>query len=189
MKQGKLIVISAPSGTGKTTVIKHLLEKLPAAAVIVTTTTRPPRPEETDGMHYYFVSTAEFEDKLARGEFAEHAQYAGNLYGIERRELEEKLAAHSLVLVTPEVKGKRQIDNLGIASISVFLEPEDLNALRERLERRKTLPKDEMERRLAAAKNEMAAAPEYDYRVLNREGRLHEAVDEILGILDREGAL
>lgn len=182
-KKGTLILISAPSGTGKTTIIHHLRERLSDSGIIVTTTTRAPREGEEDGVHYHFISEQEFNEKLEAGNFIEHAQYAGNWYAIEKDELDRKLSLHDIVFVTPEIQGKRQIDEQDIPHISIFVHPEDIAVLEKRIRGRADIDDDELVKRLDTAQDEMRGAHIYDHQVVNKEGRLHEVVDEILAII------
>jgi guanylate kinase len=157
-------VITGPSGVGKGTLIKGLLERVPGLELSVSATTRPPRPGEVDGRDYYFLSEEDFAERAERGEFVEHAVYAGNRYGTLRSELERP--ARGIVLEI-DLQGARQVRSTLPEAVQVFIEPPSLDALRARLEQRGSDSAEQIRDRLAVAPEELAAKEEFQYRVVN----------------------
>jgi guanylate kinase len=162
-----VFVIAAPSGTGKTTICRALVDSDPRLRFSVSHTTRAPRAGERDGVHYHFVGAQRFHELVAQGAFLEYAEYGGNLYGTSLRALEEPLAEGSDVILEIEVQGARQIRESGREACFVFLLPPSLDALRERLAARGSDGPEAIERRLAIARRELAAAELFDYAVVN----------------------
>lgn len=189
MPQGLLVIISAPSGGGKTTIVNRLLEDIPTAARLVTTTTRLPRPGESDGVDYHFMTRGTFQKKIQTGDFVEWVEYAGAFYGTDRHELEALLAEHPFIFANVDVRGKESLERGGFPGVSIFLVPESEAILRDRLARRPRATEAYIESRLARAAAEMAMAPTFDHQVVNREGQLAEAVAEIQAILDKTAAI
>ena len=170
-----VLVVTGPSGVGKGTLIKHLLERRPDYRLSVSATTRPPRPGEVDGRDYHFLTEQEFERRLAAADFLEHALYAGNHYGTLKEEVER--APGNLVLEI-EVEGARQVRKAMPEATQVFIAPPSDEALRERLEGRRTDAPEVIERRLARAKEELAARQEFKRVIVNDD--LERAVDELV---------
>jgi guanylate kinase len=158
------LVITGPSGVGKGTLIRLLLDRFPRMALSVSATTRPPRPGEHEGVDYHFLSPEVFQQKIDAGEFLEWAEYAGNRYGTLRSELERD--AHPLVLEI-ELQGARQVRERVGEAVSVFIAPPSEEALRTRLVGRGSDSPGQIERRLAVAREEMAAESEFDHVVVN----------------------
>jgi guanylate kinase len=158
------LVITGPSGVGKGTLIRLLLDRFPRMALSVSATTRPPRPGEHEGVDYHFLSPEVFQQKIDAGEFLEWAEYAGNRYGTLRSELERD--AHPLVLEI-ELQGARQVRERVGEAVSVFIAPPSEEALRTRLVGRGSDSPEQIERRLAVAREEMAAESEFDHVVVN----------------------
>jgi len=173
--RGRLFVISGPSGSGKTTIVSRL-RGLPGTYCSVSITSRPPRPGEVDGSDYHFVSRREFERMIERGELAEHARVAGNLYGTPKAPLLEALAAGKTALVAIDVQGAMQMKESFPAARLIFIEPPSMEVLEERLRARRTDSNETVERRLSLAAREMEYAPRYDYRIVNDD--LERAVTE-----------
>ncbi len=175
-----LMVLSSPSGGGKTSVCAELLARLPWLKRCVTATTRPPRAGERDGVDYWFLSRPAFEQRLKRGEFFEHAEVHGNLYGTPMREVERSLkAGQSLVLVI-DVQGAAQVRRRKKDAVTVFLLPPSLSELKRRLAGRGTDAAEVVRRRLADAGGELARAGEYQYWVVN--DRFERAVEQAAAI-------
>src|SRR5918912_1954984 len=173
-----LLVVTGPSGVGKGTLIKRLRERMPQFELSISATTRKPRPGEVDGRDYHFLSLEEFERRLARGEFLEHAVYAGNMYGTPRSELERARAAGKDVVLEIEVQGARQVREALPEALQVFIAPPSDEALRERLEGRSTDSPEEIERRLTRAREELAAREEFGKVIVNDD--LDRAVGELV---------
>jgi guanylate kinase len=179
-----VFVITGPSGVGKGTLIRGLIERLAQLELSVSATTRPPRPGERDGVDYHFLTPDEFERRVAAGEFVEHADYAGRRYGTLRSELEDRVRAGVPVVLEIEVQGARQVRAAMPEAVQVFIAPPSLAALRTRLIGRGTDDPDEVERRLRVAEQELAAQPEFAHVVVN--DRLDEALERLTGIVEGE---
>jgi len=179
---GHLYVISAPSGAGKTSLVKAMLAARPQLAVSVSHTTRAPRPHEVDGRDYHFVSKAEFNRLAAAGAFLEHANVFDNQYGTGREQLAVQLAAGRSVLLEIDWQGARQV-RLGFPGcVSIFILPPSRGALEERLRSRRTDSEEVIARRLADAATDMSHCPEFDCAVVN--DRFEQAVAELLRLVD-----
>ena len=172
-----VLVITGPSGVGKGTLIRRLLEEVPGSELSVSATTRKPRDGEVNGRDYHFLDEAEFADRVARGEFVEHAEYAGNRYGTLRSELGRPA---SLILLEIDLQGARQIRGTMPEAKQVFIEPPDFAALEQRLVGRGAETPEQIERRLAVAKDEMAARGEFRFRIVN--DHQDEAARELIDI-------
>jgi guanylate kinase len=167
MSTGTLYIISAPSGAGKTSLVKALLEKLAGVSVSVSHTTRPARPGEQDGVDYHFVAKAEFERLAAGDEFLEHAQVFDNYYGTRRATVLEKLESGSDVILEIDWQGARQVYKAFPQAVRVFILPPSREALRQRLAGRGQDSEDVINRRMADAVSEMSHYDEFDYLVFN----------------------
>jgi guanylate kinase len=185
----RVFVITGPSGVGKGTLIRGLMERLPALELSVSATTRAPRPGERDGVDYHFLTREEFERRVRAGEFVEHADYAGRSYGTLRSELEERVRAGAPVVLEIEVQGARQVRASVPDAVQVFIAPPSLDALRTRLIGRGTDDPEEVQRRLGVAAQELQAQPEFAHVVVN--DRLQDALEALTAIvageLDGEG--
>jgi guanylate kinase len=177
----RVFVITGPSGVGKGTLIRGLMERLPELELSISATTRPPRPGEEDGVDYYFLSPEEFQQRVAASEFVEHADYAGRSYGTLRSELERRMAQGAAVVLEIEVEGARQVRRSVPDAVQVFIAPPSLDALRTRLIGRGTDKSEEVERRLRVAEHELQAQPEFEHVVTN--DRLEEALDRLSEIV------
>jgi guanylate kinase len=168
------LVITGPSGVGKGTLIKGVLERVPGLELAVSATTREPRDGEVNGVDYHFLSEEDFDRRVARGEFVEHAEYAGNRYGTLKTELERP--ARGIVLEI-DVQGARQVRETLPDAVLIFIEPPSFEDLERRLLGRASDRPEQIERRLAAARDELAAAGEFDHRVRNDD--LERALKEL----------
>ena len=176
----RVFVITGPSGVGKGTLIRGLLERAPELELSVSATTRAPRPGERDGHDYHFLTPEEFDRRIAEGDFVEHATYSGNRYGTLRSELERRVRAGSPVVLEIEVQGARQVREAMPEALAVFIAPPSREALRARLVGRGTDDAEQVDARLATAERELEAQPEFAHVVVN--DRLEQA-DE-LAIVD-----
>jgi guanylate kinase len=170
-----VLVVTGPSGVGKGTLIRALRERFPDLQLSVSATTRPPRPGEVDGRDYHFLTPEEFDRRLERDEFLEHATYAGNRYGTPRSELER--ANQRPLVLEIELQGARQIRERLPEAVQVFIAPPSLEALRARLAGRGSDSPAQVESRLRRAEEELKAQEEFRHVVVN--DRLEEAVDEL----------
>jgi guanylate kinase len=175
-KRGKLVVLSGPSGAGKTSIV-HAIRQDPRVMFSVSATTRPMRGGEQNGVDYEFLSREEFEARRDRGEFLEWAEYNGQLYGTLRAPLEAALAKGRIFVLEIEVDGTQQLRDQNVEGQFVFIVPPGIDALRERLEARGQNTAEDIERRLAIARKEMEAARLYDHVVENEV--LEETVAEV----------
>jgi len=179
----KVFVITGPSGVGKGTLIRTLLERMPALELAVSATTRSPRPGEEHGVHYHFLDDAEFDRRVLEGDFVEHAEYSGRRYGTLRSELEKRIAEGHSVVLEIEVQGARQIARTMPDAIRIFIAPPTDEALRTRLVGRGHETPEQIDARLAVAKSELAAQHEFDDVVVN--DRLDEAVEALQRLVSR----
>ncbi len=184
-KRTILFVVSAPSGCGKTTLCNKLLKETPRLLRSVSFTTRRPRKGERDGVDYHFVSFEKFNALLKRGKFVEHAGVFGNFYGTPIEPLRRALRKNKDILLSIDVKGAAQIKKLfGAQSVSIFILPPSLAALRKRLMKRRAESKEQISKRLAIAKKELSCLPRYDYAVINR--KLKDALFQLKAIIMAE---
>jgi guanylate kinase len=181
MKLGRLYVISAPSGAGKTSLVKALLESEPALKLSVSHTTRKRRPTEAEGREYHFVSVAQFEALVARGEFLEHARVFDNFYGTARGFVEQQLRQGLDVILEIDWQGAQQVRRAMPECRSIFVLPPSRRALGERLARRATDTPEIIARRLADAASDMSHYREFDYVVVNED--FDKAVGELRRIV------
>jgi guanylate kinase len=180
----KVFVITGPSGVGKGTLIRGLLERVPELELSVSATTRAPRPGEQDGVHYHFLTPEGFERRVSAGDFVEHATYSGNRYGTLRSELERRLQAGAGVVLEIEVQGARQVRATMPEAVAVFIAPPSREALRARLVGRGTDSVEQVDARLRTAERELEAQPEFGHVVVN--DRLEEATDALVSIVRAE---
>jgi guanylate kinase len=184
--KGLLVIISAPSAGGKDVVIDQLVRKLDDAVVYVTATSRKPRPGETDGARYYFYSPEKFRQEIEAGNFFEWSIVHGEFKGARRDILGDTLRSHKIVIVKPDPQGMRKIKAQLPEVLTIFIMPPSIEALQRRLEHRGTETPEQRAVRLGNAEIEMAAAPEYDYVVVNEDDKLDQTVDEIAKIISAE---
>lgn len=185
-RRGALLVVSAPSGAGKTTLCREVRSVVPDLAYSVSYTTRAPRRGEMEGVDFHFVSEALFREMMARNEFAEWAVVHGNLYGTSARTLEQALGAGRDILLDIDTQGARQLQSRYPEAVLIFVVAPSIKELDQRLrERRSDAPQD-ISRRLARAREEIASWREYDYLIVNRD--LKEAVEQLAHIIHAERA-
>jgi len=184
--RGHLYVIAAPSGAGKTSLLQALMRRRPALSFSVSCTTRAPRPHEQDGRDYHFISRGEFEQLIAAGEFIEHADVFGNLYGTRRAVVELALTEGRDLILEIDWQGARQVRERLPEAIQIFILPPSWAELEARLRGRGTDSPGVIARRLAESKSEMSHWREFDYIVVNRE--FGAALAELEAIFDGNGA-
>jgi guanylate kinase len=185
--KGHVFVIAAPSGTGKTTLCRCILERDPRLRLSISHTTREPRSGEKEGVHYHFVSDEAFRKLREAGGFLEHAEYGGNIYGTSWKAIEEPLAVGHDVVLEIEVQGAAQIRERRPSACLIFLLPPSLEVLEGRLRGRGTDEEAVIQRRMALVDRELAAARIFDYAVINDD--LDQAVTDVLEVIAavREG--
>ena len=183
-KSGMLIVLSGPSGSGKGTIIKSLLQKRPDTVLSVSVTTREPRPGEVEGVHYFFRTRAEFERMIEEKKLLEYAEYNGNYYGTPEDSIKKWLDEGKNVILEIEVQGAEKVMDHRADLVSIFITIPSMQELERRLRDRGTETEDKIRGRLEVAKRGLARAFRYDYVVLNDEVDM--AVDRILTIMDAE---
>jgi guanylate kinase len=166
-RRGRLFVIAAPSGAGKTSLVKALLERKPELRLSISHTTRAMRPTEQHGREYYFVPVAEFRERVSRGEFLEHAQVFDNFYGTGRQPVEEQLSRGRDVILEIDWQGAQQVRRAMPDCATVFILPPSRQALEERLRNRQTDSDEVIARRLRDAVSDMSHWQEFDYVVVN----------------------
>lgn len=184
MSKGRLVVISGPSGVGKSTIVRRLLDA-PEFHLSVSATTRKPRPDEVNGRDYFFLTREEFKEMVQRGEFLEYAEVYGELYGTPLASVNEALEKGKTVLLEIDPQGARQVKKLFPDSLLIFIIPPSLSALKERLCSRPAQSQQEKENRLKCVEEEISYGDDYDYRVVNDD--LDRAVQEIREILKDGG--
>jgi guanylate kinase len=184
--RGLLFVVSAPSGTGKTTVVERLVETTPGLALSRSYTSRVERAGEQDGVDYNFVSRESFQAMVQREEFLEWADVFGNFYGTGRRETEMRLASGADLVLVIDVQGARQVRKCVVGTVGIFVLPPSFAALERRLRGRSKDPEDAIRRRLETARREVSAVTEYDYVIVNDV--LDRCVGELAAIVAAERA-
>lgn len=182
----RVFIISGPSGVGKDSVIEKLQAVYPNARYVVTATSRAMRDKEVDGVHYRFLERADFERQIEAGDFIEHALVYDNLYGVPKRPIVEGLAAGQHVIIKVDVKGAATLRTLIPSATSIFLLPESMDALWQRLHRRKSEPSNVIRKRFRTACEELERVDEFDYVVFNEANKLDKALKHIVTIIDAE---
>ncbi len=177
----KVFVITGPSGVGKGTLIKKLLDRVPDLALSVSATTRSPREGEVDGTDYHFLTEEQFQERKAAKDFLEFASYSGNHYGTLNSELERCLNKGCSVVLEIEVQGAQQVRQSRPDSIQIFIAPPDPAVLRERLTGRGTDSAEAIDKRLNVAEQELGAQDDFDHRIVNDD--LDDAADQLESIV------
>lgn len=176
-KLGKLIVITGPSGVGKGTIVRSLMQRHPQLNVSISATTRQPRPGEVDGTDYYFISKEEFESAIARNEFLEWAQYAGNYYGTPKTKVAEQIERGNYIILEIELVGARAIAKIFPDALRIFILPPSIEELEQRIRIRGKNSEGSIAKRLEIATTEIAASNEFDIKIVNED--LESAIAEI----------
>ena len=184
MKKGKTFIISGPSGVGKSTVLKALLERRPNVYFSVSATTRDPRPGELDCIHYHFMDVESFRKWISMDQFLEYAEYVGNFYGTPKRFVDEAMDQGKDVILDIEVQGAIQVTSKRPDTVRIFIAPPSWAELERRLTERGTDSKDKIQKRLLRAKVEFQTAHTYDYFVIN--DTVENAVRELDAIMTAE---
>ena len=181
-KQGRIIVVSGPSGVGKTTLVETILEHSSSIVRSVSATTRLPRNGETDGVDYHFLPKSEFERLIEQNGLVEWTKYGENYYGTLKSTLESTIKAGKDIILTIDVDGAIQLKKLGLSCMLIFILPPSIQILRQRLEERKTETESELNQRLERAKAEFDLVAYYDYCVINDQIPL--AIQQLIKIIE-----
>jgi len=184
LTKGIVFVVSAPAGTGKTTLVRMLLDEFPCITESISCTTRPIRPGEITDKDYHFLSEKEFENKIEAGEFLEHASVFGNQYGTLKSHVEKQQVLGKHVILVIDTQGALELMSAKHPAVFIFIRPPSLAELRARLFKRKTENIEHIEERLSWAKKEIETAEKYDYQIVN--DNLHRAYDILRSILIAE---
>ena len=179
-----LFVVSGPSGVGKSTLCRHILQDVPDIRLSVSCTTRPPRSGETDGKEYRFISEEEFRSKMEEHVFAEWAEVYGRFYGTPWKELEQEPGIHTDILLDIDVQGARQVMKTLQKAVTIFILPPSLEILRTRLADRGTDSSEEQQRRFQKSQDEMKSYSEYQYTIRNET--LEQAIQELRAVIVAE---
>ncbi|HWA14366.1 MAG TPA: guanylate kinase [Burkholderiales bacterium] len=178
---GNLFIICAPSGAGKTSLVRALLEREPGVRLSISHTTRARRPGEEDGRHYHFITRPQFEQMIERGEFLECAQVHGNMYGTSQGWIREQRGRGSDIVLEIDWQGAQQVRRLIPDAVGIFILPPSPATLRQRLTDRRQDSPEVIERRLQAARGEIAHVDEFDYVIIN--GEFSDAVEDLVAIV------
>ena len=181
MAEGKLIVLTGPSGVGKGTLVRSLIERYPELYLSISATTRKPRPQEVNGQDYYFLSQEEFQQLIAKGDLLEWAEYAGNYYGTPCQPVAEQIALGKLVLLEIEVVGARKIKQIFPDAFRLFILPPSQVELEQRLRDRGNDSETAIAKRLARAKEEIALSHEFESQIVNDD--LETAIGDIEALI------
>lgn len=183
MGKGQLIVISGPSGVGKSTIVKEVMKHHPKLRFSVSATTREMRPGEVDGVSYYFVSREQFMAMIEANELLEHAEYVGNCYGTPAKPIDEALNLGYDILLDIEVQGAMQVMAKRPDAVSIFILAPSFQELERRLVGRGDTAPDKIQKRLETARWEYTFAPKYDYLVVSETDMAEQAADEVLSVI------
>ena len=187
-KRGLLFVVSGPAGSGKSTIVKKLVDT-GEFEFSVSATTRAPRAGEINGVHYHFITRECFEEKIANGEMLEHAEYVGNFYGTPKDAVQKCLDAGKNIILEIEVQGATQVKEKMPEAVMVLILPPDAKTLEERLRGRGTETEEIIKKRMEASKYELEYFSKYDYVVINGHGCSDKAAELILSIEDRKSVV
>lgn len=180
-----LIILSAPSGGGKSTILNEILQRMDTVDYSISYTTRAPRGTEQNGVHYHFVNERQFEERIASGDFLEHAKVFGkSWYGTSISYIKSRLVRSRHVIMDIDVQGASQIAATDIPYVKIFIIPPSMEVLKERLIKRGTDSMDDIQRRLDTARIELNCIPEYDYLVINDD--LEQAILDVINIIKAE---
>ncbi len=185
--QGILLVVSGPAGSGKGTIVGHLLNQYPRSyAYSVSATTRAPRVMEKDGVQYYFLTKEAFEEKIAQGQMLEYAQYCGNYYGTPKQAIVEQLAQGKNVILEIEVQGALNVKRIMPQALLVMVLPPDFTTLEQRLRGRGTNTEEDIQNRLRRSKEELQLLDQYDFVIVNEDGKSEAAAEILAQIVKNE---
>jgi guanylate kinase len=166
LTRGRLFIVSAPAGTGKTTLVRMLNDEFPNLTPSISCTTRPKRANEVEGQDYHFISKEEFKQKITENAFVEHVEFVGNHYGTLKQTVEEQLARGEHLVLTIDVQGALLVKKK-MEAITIFLKPPSVEELRRRLEKRQTESEEQIQQRIRTAELELAQSGAFDYCIIN----------------------
>jgi len=189
MNKSNIFVIAGPTGSGESTITNTIINRFPNCTRLVTATTRKPRNQEKNGIEYFFLEKADFLQKIENGEMLEHTYSVSRdiYYGTLKEELEKTISAGFTIIINPDIVGAKFYKK-NYNATSVFIKPESLDTIKDRLlKRQPDMKKEELEKRLSQANEELQEANQYDYIVENFEGQLELAVEKVIEIMKKEG--
>lgn len=186
MRKGLLFIVSGPAGSGKGTVVNALINAHPELKLSVSATTRAPRAGEIDGVHYYYITREEFEERINSNAMFEYTTYGGNYYGTPKKEVIEAMENGIDVILEIEVDGAMQIKKMVDGAVTIMLTPPNKEVLEARLRGRGTEANDVINWRLARAKEEIQLLTSYDYSVVNEDNKVEECAERIYKIIEAE---
>lgn len=187
--KNRVVVIAGPAGSGKDTIVKELLQRIPDSTLMVTATTRAPRPGEVDGVNYHYMDNARFKDEMAKGNILEHyyREATDTYYGTYKPDIDSRLAQGKLVFCVIQIVGAKYMKE-HYGATTVFIEPKSIEEFERRIRARAPMSDVEWEERKKFTERELAEeAPWYDYRVVNADGELEKAVEGVMEVLRKEG--